>query len=1279
MIGGFIETKYDISSSGKNLLWDVDETLTGGKGVGDIRTGEEKAQYIVNYTIDSKLTQVPVKKDTSEDKIKDGEASETVSGENERYVVTLTDDKGNKQEQVVDKFPATIEDKSGAVYEVDKEGNIKQVSSKSDIRLDDNTKYKQDTTVVSVRFEETDNTRYALDVYTGTYNKVTEYEREYIVSETEPIRTSAKLMLPDTSDEIFVRAIANDKGFDPAKVHFVTESRTEYKAEYDSQKGGWTLSLVAPPANDGQLVYAVYDKGNGQYGTLAILKVLTYEPKEVNVMLVPVNGEAGTINEGALQEEVNAIYNKFGVTVNLKVSKEEFRYTPIDGTFQIDGTGLFDTRTADMDALEAAFRKTGKYNDQTVYLFVMDKPSNVPDVKGDMPRDSRMGYLFPSYDARTIAHEIGHGVFNLKHPFAKGILTNQFNKGELKDNLMDYPAGMGLAKLQWDALHSPGIVIGLFEKDGDAMSIQTNAIPREFADNGYLNFLTPTGKKITLPENCVATFKYGITTSSSELRSTIGYLESFKIIQDGEVMEYTCSIVNNNFTGYYDTKTKATYLDEYTDQNTQSNAVTVVLTTTGLRFVKVNVSDLKPYKINEPVVEYDLFPVLPYKTGNIIKTSEETSYSDIKNLTASRGEDWSLNREYLSSMLKGHENKPEYGYVVKIVELRTAYRGLFDSFTVYFDKWNEIKTEETILNRQTGYYDVVRYNLSQWDKLYVTDTSLQSLWKNDPAGYYKQFVNAFIDYIESAANTKQDFLSTLSLSTRPKEASDFLSLCSNDELSDIPWEKREILLRVLASESIVGNALEKNIIRLVKYIPQADISSLLNALKTQKDAKGKDQLLYCFMGKTINDLNGEEFYSFAGIIHSYLNEQYQYDRSPSAIGLNKRENRYFSFDPSFWTSKPIVIEMNGDGSIRFTLRKQFTVMQYDPVILQDPYASVTLHFEDDKTSGEFGFKKNQVYTTSGLMAYAICYSILKDNAKIGGFVVLNTALMATGIGELNAALQAGRTGAAVLAGTDIALGIGYIVVDTGYRDRWQQTEDGRTVLKFWDGVNLLYAGGRITQALYNSAQAAKTSANTLRNSADDAERAILEETEQQADDVIARFNVENFVGKNVNQQYAEIANVWKSKYPIEEMLEGRTFFERLMGEYRYTKTAGWGHTADIAHNFKGVDFYKGFTEIGDRIFSETAVSMKTTITKSVDDWLKINKGNIDVLTQSMGNGANNGIKWNGKTLFYNKAELHIYVPKENLTPEFKSEWINKLSNYNSNVTYQINAIEDFIK
>ena len=83
-----------------------------------------------------------------------------------------------------------------------------------------------------------------------------------------------------------------------------------------------------------------------------------------------------------------------------------------------------------------------------------------------------------------------------------------------------------------------------------------------------------------------------------------------------------------------------------------------------------------------------------------------------------------------------------------------------------------------------------------------------------------------------------------------------------------------------------------------------------------------------------------------------------------------------------------------------------------------------------------------------------------------------------------------------------ALGVGGILVETKYKDRWQQTETGRAVLAFWEKANLLYAGGRITNELYNIASKAQEAAILLKNGANAEERAALEETETQANNVI---------------------------------------------------------------------------------------------------------------------------------------------------------------------------------
>lgn len=169
----------------------------------------------------------------------------------------------------------------------------------------------------------------------------------------------------------------------------------------------------------------------------------------------------------------------------------------------------------------------------------------------------------------------------------------------------------------------------------------------------------------------------------------------------------------------------------------------------------------------------------------------------------------------------------------------------------------------------------------------------------------------------------------------------------------------------------------------------------------------------------------------------------------------------------------------------------------------------------------------------------------------------------------------------------------------------------------------------------------------------------------------------DFTKKSLDEKLAYIKEAWQKHYP--KLFEERGFFEKIMGEYRYKKADGWAHTTDIADNFKGVDFYKGFTEIGDDIFAETAVSMKTTTMKNVDDWLNTTavKSNIQNLRDNIGAGLDKGITWKGKTIRFEKAEIHIYTPQNNI--EIKNKWIKTLKNEYPEIEFKIDILEDFIK
>jgi hypothetical protein len=76
-----------------------------------------------------------------------------------------------------------------------------------------------------------------------------------------------------------------------------------------------------------------------------------------------------------------------------------------------------------------------------------------PIMMGYMPLKSGYGFLTPQATTRDAAHELGHGVFNLRHTFSTNNVVN-LPQGSTQ-NLMDYSSGTELFKYQWDFIHDP--------------------------------------------------------------------------------------------------------------------------------------------------------------------------------------------------------------------------------------------------------------------------------------------------------------------------------------------------------------------------------------------------------------------------------------------------------------------------------------------------------------------------------------------------------------------------------------------------------------------------------------------------------------------------------------------------------------------------------------------------------------------------------------------------------------------------------------------------------
>jgi len=99
-----------------------------------------------------------------------------------------------------------------------------------------------------------------------------------------------------------------------------------------------------------------------------------------------------------------------------------------------------------------------------------------------MPFNKQFAFVFTkgmtdaNQIARSIAHEVAHGTFNLRHTFST---ENRYMLSEgTTDNRLDYNGGTALYKYQWDLIHDPEKIWFAWmeeEEEGEMASGKTDA------------------------------------------------------------------------------------------------------------------------------------------------------------------------------------------------------------------------------------------------------------------------------------------------------------------------------------------------------------------------------------------------------------------------------------------------------------------------------------------------------------------------------------------------------------------------------------------------------------------------------------------------------------------------------------------------------------------------------------------------------------------------------------------------------------------------------------
>ena len=135
--------------------------------------------------------------------------------------------------------------------------------------------------------------------------------------------------------------------------------------------------------------------------------------------------------------------------------------------------GDLSTYSPEQNAVIAKFTTNRKPKDNTYYIFLVN------DGTGDhgyMRLGGQYGFVY-SANARTIAHELGHGIFKLEHPF-KG---KNADKGKTTA-LMDYNEGQDFFYRDWKQINDPKVKLYAFQGQSEG----------EYNANAHLG-LTPDG------------------------------------------------------------------------------------------------------------------------------------------------------------------------------------------------------------------------------------------------------------------------------------------------------------------------------------------------------------------------------------------------------------------------------------------------------------------------------------------------------------------------------------------------------------------------------------------------------------------------------------------------------------------------------------------------------------------------------------------------------------------------------------------------------------------
>ncbi|HAN17886.1 MAG TPA: hypothetical protein DCQ24_04345, partial [Bacteroidales bacterium] len=292
-----------------------------------------------------------------------------------------------------------------------------------------------------------------------------------------------KSLAAASMDRVLVKFSDYDTTISPDKVKFRTNNGVALTSFENEGKKDERLVLMNGGANqtvESIEAYVAYKDTSDKNQELVVgmYKTISYEKKNVNIVIVPVNGTAG-FSVGDFTEALNDIYKQAAIswTVTLQsqfdIEKSEWDKDD-DGKLNDGETTLLSCYSDEQNKVIKKYKSDRDIDNESYYVFLLDGINSKTGLAGYMPLKKQVAFIYDgNTDARTslsagrlIAHELGHGAFRLWHTFSS---ENKYAMSQNStDNLMDYNNGQRLHKYQWDFIQNPEAMIawGQDEEEG---------------------------------------------------------------------------------------------------------------------------------------------------------------------------------------------------------------------------------------------------------------------------------------------------------------------------------------------------------------------------------------------------------------------------------------------------------------------------------------------------------------------------------------------------------------------------------------------------------------------------------------------------------------------------------------------------------------------------------------------------------------------------------------------------------------------------------------------